>query len=197
MSESAIDVRELQSLLESEDFNLAATLVLRAIGPEMLGFLCGVLGDDEGDQVFAAFSERLWRALPKFEWRCKLRTWAYVLARRELGRYCKEKRRYEEGRVPISALREVIVEVRTRTTALIARQRQLTALRAELPENDRMLLILRVDRNMSWDDIALAFSDDPEVLPEDDRKREAARLRKRFQLVKQRLLDRVRQLTLT
>jgi RNA polymerase sigma-70 factor, ECF subfamily len=73
-----------------------------------------------------------------------------------------------------------------------AKQRQLTALRDELPIEDRTLLILRVDRKLSFDEIALAFADSPESVTEVDRRREAARLRKRFQLVKQRLMARVR-----
>jgi RNA polymerase sigma-70 factor (ECF subfamily) len=72
------------------------------------------------------------------------------------------------------------------------RQRKLAALRDALPIDDRTLLILRVDRNLSWYDVALAFAETPEDLSEQDRKREAARLRKRFQLIKQRLLARAR-----
>jgi RNA polymerase sigma-70 factor (ECF subfamily) len=54
-----------------------------------------------------------------------------------------------------------------------------------LPEMDRMLLILRVDRELSWRDLArvvLGGSPTPVEL-----EREAVRLRKRFQLVKERL----------
>jgi hypothetical protein len=51
---------------------------------------------------------------------------------------------------------------------------------------------LRVDRKLAFDEIALAFADNPEAFPEVERKREAARLRKRFQLVKQRLVARAR-----
>jgi RNA polymerase sigma-70 factor (ECF subfamily) len=96
-----------------------------------------------------------------------------------------------------------------------AKQRQLTALRDELPIEDRTLLILRVDRKLSFDEIALVFAENLESIAEGDadggaaggstprgsersetgtgdRRREAARLRKRFQLVKQRLVARAR-----
>jgi RNA polymerase sigma-70 factor (ECF subfamily) len=169
-------------------------MVLRELGPEILGFLSGVLTYSDADEVFAAWSERLWRSLRGFEGRCTIRTWAYVLARHELARFRRGARRHAEGRVPISDLKDIlaVVRSRSRSTMLPDRRRKLAALRDELPIDDRTLLILRVDRNLAWEDVALAFADTPEDLSEEDRKREAARLRKRFQLIKQRLLARAR-----
>lgn len=190
---SELDGR-VRSLLAAGDTSGAATLVLRELGPEVLGFLSGVLGDADADEVYSALSERLWKSLRGFEGRCSLRTWTYVLARREITRFRKGMRRHAEGRVPLSELKDVLAVPRSRSRSALAthKQRQLTALRDELPIEDRTLLILRVDRKLSFDEIALAFADNPEVFAEVDRKREAARLRKRFQLVKQRLVARLR-----
>lgn len=184
----------VRSLLAAGDTGAAATLVLRELGPEVLGFLSGVLGDADADEVYSALSERLWKSLKGFEGRCSLRTWTYVLARREITRFRKGMRRHAEGRVPLSELADVLAVPRTRTRSAVAtdQQRQLTALRDELPIEDRTLLILRVDRKLRFDEIALAFADNPEAFAEVDRRREAARLRKRFQLVKQRLVARAR-----
>ena len=192
-SASDLDDRA-RELLRTGDTRGATTLVLRELGPEVLGFLSGVLGDGDADEVFSAWSERLWRSLKGFEGRCSLRTWTYVLARREISRFRKGMRRHAEGRVPLSELQDVLAVPRTRTnnTMATAKQRQLTALRDELPIEDRTLLILRVDRKLSFDEIALAFAENPESLTEVDRRREAARLRKRFQLVKQLLVARAR-----
>jgi len=191
---SAIDER-IRSVLAAGDITQATTLVLRELGPEILGFLSGALNDDSAaDEVFSTFSERLWRSLYGFEGRCTLRTWTYVLARHELGRYRRGIRRHEDGRVPISQLQEVLAEVKTRSTLAADRRNTLARLREELPVEDRTLLILRFDRKLSFDEIALAFAEDPENLSELDRKREAARLRKRFQLVKTRLTERARAL---
>lgn len=184
---------QIRSLLAARQIEQATTLALRELGPELLGFLCGVLGDDDGDEAFSTLSVRLWKSLEGFEGRCSLRTWTYVLARREIARFRRGERRHVDGRVPLSEIKEVLEAVRrTRTTAVIDRERTLVKLRDELPIEDRTLLILRVDRNLPWDDIALAFAEDPEAFAEDERKREAARLRKRFQLVKQRLVERAR-----
>ena len=188
---SELDDR-VRALLRAGDTRGAATAALRELGPEVLGFLSGVLGDADADEVYSAWSERLWRSLKGFEGRCSLRTWTYVLARREISRFRKGMRRHAEGRVPLSELQDVLAVHKSRTTLMTAKQRQLTALRDELPIEDRTLLILRVDRKLSFDEIALAFAENPETFAEVDRRREAARLRKRFQLVKQRLVARAR-----
>lgn len=184
----------IRELLEAGRFEEATTRILRELGPEILGFLSGVLNDDDGDEVFSAFSERLWRSLERFEWRCTLRTWAYVIARHEISRFRRGLRRHVEGRVPLSELQDILEAVRkTRTTLEANRRRTLARLRDELGIEDRTLLILRVDRGLAFDDIALAFADDPETFSDEDVKRESTRLRKRFQLVKRRLMARARE----
>jgi RNA polymerase sigma factor (sigma-70 family) len=182
----------VRSLLTAGDTREAATLAWRELGPEVLGFLSGVLGDVDADEVFSIWGERLWKSLKGFEGRCSIRTWTYVLALREITRFRKRMRKHAEG--PLSELKDVPTAARTpsRSTTATARQQQLIALRDELPIEDRMLLILRVDRKLSFDEIALAFADHPEAFIVVDRMRESARLRKRFQLIKQRLISRLR-----
>jgi RNA polymerase sigma-70 factor (ECF subfamily) len=185
----------VRALLAAGKVPDAVAETLRTLGPDVLGFLSGVLGNDgDADEVFAAVSERLWRSLATFAWRCSLRTWAHVIARHEIERFRRGARRHLRGRVRISELAEVIAAVRTETRSeqRTEKERKLSRLREELPTEDRALLVLRVDRDLAWDEIALAFVDDPERCSDEERKREAARLRKRFQLVKKRLADRAR-----
>ncbi|MCU0685858.1 MAG: sigma-70 family RNA polymerase sigma factor [Polyangiaceae bacterium] len=186
---------QVRHLLEAGDAPRAITLALRQLGPEVFGFIAGVLGRDaNADEVFAITSERLWRSLPTFAWRCPLRAWAYIIARNEIARFRSNERRHAIRRVPISELEDVIAAITTQahTQRSVARRERLATFRDELPVDDRALLILRVDRQLSWDDIALAFVDEPATCSDDERKREAARLRKRFQLVKERLAKRAR-----
>jgi RNA polymerase sigma-70 factor (ECF subfamily) len=62
-----------------------------------------------------------------------------------------------------------------------------------LPQEDQELLMLRVDRDLPWDALAEVLRGDDEIpLTPDVRKREAARLRKRFQLIKDRLREMAR-----
>src|SRR5215475_701409 len=117
---SELDGR-VRSLLAAGDTSGAATLVLRELGPEVLGFLSGVLGDADADEVYSALSERLWKSLSGFEGRCAIRTWSYVLARHEIGRFRKGRRRHAEGRVPISELQDVLMVTRTRSTMATAK----------------------------------------------------------------------------
>ncbi|HEY0989087.1 MAG TPA: sigma-70 family RNA polymerase sigma factor [Kofleriaceae bacterium] len=186
---------EIRALLEAGDVRRATTRALQELGPQVLGFLSGALGDDDADEVFSRLSVRLWKSLAGFQSRCALRTWIYVLARQEIGRYQRRARKHVNGRVPISQLADVLedVRLRTRTTVVAERQRTVSKLRAELPIEDRTLLILRVDRRLSWDEVALAFVADPETCTEADKKRECARLRKRFQLIRERLVKRARE----
>lgn len=53
-----------------------------------------------------------------------------------------------------------------------------------------MLLVLRVDKDLAWNELArVMHPEEAEPLDEEGLKREAARLRKRFQHVKERLLE--------
>ncbi len=63
-------------------------------------------------------------------------------------------------------------------------------LRSELEPDDRALLLLRIDQRLSWLDCARALREDTEA-PLDDAslKRDAARLRKQFQTLKDRLYE--------
>jgi RNA polymerase sigma-70 factor, ECF subfamily len=186
----------VRRLLEAGDALGAINFALRQLGPEVFGFIVGVLGKDaSADKVFAVTSERLWRSLPTFTWRCPLRAWAYVIARQEIAHVHDRGRPPEAERLLVAELAEAIADVTTQwhTIAPSAGRRQrLVALRTELSVDDRVLLVLRVDRQLSWGDIALAFVDEPATCRDDERKRESARLRKRFRLIKTRLAERAR-----
>jgi len=66
-------------------------------------------------------------------------------------------------------------------------KRRLEMLREALDEDDRTLLVLRVDRRMAWRDIARVMSDVPIEDQLEDLDKLAATLRKRFERVKERL----------
>ena len=60
-----------------------------------------------------------------------------------------------------------------------------------LDPDDRLLLILRLDREMSWNDIADVYADEREG-DDGDRRRTAAKLRKRFERIKARVAELMR-----
>lgn len=167
----------------------AATAALEGYGPELLGWLVAALGDaGDAEDVFSMLSEDLWRGLPGFRWECSMRTWLYTLARHARARLERSPHRRAARRADRSTLADVEEAVRSRTRPWLRTEvkDRFTALRDELPEDDRSLLVLRVDRRMAWDDIARVMGGD-EAVDDTGRRRVAARLRKRFSALKERL----------
>ena len=70
------------------------------------------------------------------------------------------------------------------------RRTRIAALRQSLSAADQTLLVLRVDKQLGWTDLARVMrADDGPPASEARLKREAARLRKRFQLIKEKLYE--------
>jgi RNA polymerase sigma-70 factor, ECF subfamily len=194
MPESAI-----RAACGAGDYAAAATLFIEAEGAEILGFLRARLrSDSAADEVFAIFAEKLWVGLPGFEWRSSLRSWAYRLARNAAidfataahNRPGKHLRWSQDPAA--SALAE-----RVRTTTAVYRQTavkdRMRELRETLPDDDQMLLILRVDRGMDFRELAVAMAASDTTMDDAQIDREAARLRKRFERVKEQLRELARQ----
>jgi RNA polymerase sigma-70 factor, ECF subfamily len=191
--------REVRALCDAGDYDAAATVLVRGYGPELLGFLVGVhAAEVDASDAFAELCEVLWRKLPAFAWASTLRTWAYGVARnisRTLRRDAARRRR-RENRVGESALDELVRSVQAETLPFLRTQvrTRFQALRDALPEPDRMLLILRVDRRLEWNDIVRVLAEAEDGAASLDGafvKKEAARLRKRFQTLKDRLREAV------
>ena len=183
---------EVRSLCDRGDYEAATTRTLRSYGPEIFGFLVALhRSEQDAADVFSDFGESLWKGLPGFAWRSSLRTWAYTLAR-HASHHFRHKARRERANVPLSAasaVSELVQKVRTETLTYLRTERRtrMQALRESLPTADQMLLVLRVDKAMAWEDLARVMGEGGELEPE-ELKRESARLRKRFQLVKEKLL---------
>jgi RNA polymerase sigma-70 factor, ECF subfamily len=186
----------VRALFDREDFDGAATVALKGYGVEIYSVLVAILRDrTAADDAFSIFSERLWRGLRDFEWACSVRTWAYAIARNAAFRHQRDSQRRARRAVPASdsALERIVAKVRTETLSFLRTERKsrLRALRDSLPPDDQLLVVLRVDRGLAWNDLARVMSSEEELGPE-DLARTAARLRKRYQLVKERLLDAAR-----
>jgi RNA polymerase sigma-70 factor (ECF subfamily) len=179
---------EIRALHAASAITDAARRAIEGYGPEVLGFLRSTLRDeDQAGDVFADACEDLWRGLPAFAWRCSLRTWFYTLARHAAARWRRAPHRRPGRHAALSEVSEVAEQVRTRTLTYLrtAARDKLDELRASLAPEDHELLVLRVSRGLSWQEVARvlgpADTDDSVIA------REAARLRKRFQLLKERL----------
>ncbi|MDC0747074.1 RNA polymerase sigma factor [Polyangium mundeleinium] len=187
--------RDIRRRLTEGDHEKATTLAIRGFGAEIFGFLVALHRDEQdAEEVFAAFSERLWRDVRTFRGDSSFRTWAYVLARHASLNYRRDTRRRENRQRPLpegSELSAIVEQVRSETASYLRTERQLrfAALRASLPPEDQALLVLRIDRGLAWNELARVFHEGDAPQGKVELAREAARLRKRFQLLKVRLFE--------
>jgi len=187
--QEAVELQVAEALRRGR-FDEAASAGLRGYGPEILGFLIA-LGPSTAEDAFSQFCEDLWRGLPGFRAQASFRTWAYTLARHAVVRVRRDPWSRRASPLsdlgPISGIAE---ELRSSTASfLAARVRdRVTQLRDQLEEEDRALLVLRIDRQMAWGDIArvMVGADAPDA---EITKRSAA-LRKRFERLKLEIRER-------
>lgn len=198
---SATDLdRVVRGHCGAAEYQMAATALLGALGADVIRFIHARFRDEQASaEVFSEFAQDLWLGLPKFRFECSLRAWAFILARHAGNRYLQREVRKQRMQVPLSAAPELERQVqRIRTETLLnlstPREQRLASLRAELSPEDQELLMLRVDRELEFSEIALVYLGGSEV-GEEALARESARLRKRFQTLKERLRKRWLELT--
>jgi RNA polymerase sigma-70 factor (ECF subfamily) len=176
-----------------EDYEGAATRLIRDYGPELQGFLVAFMADRaQAAEAFSLFTSDLWVALPRFEWRCTARGWAYTLARNAGRRHAKAEKRRRSRHVALpEGLSDLAAHTQTRTDAYLKTEvkSRMQELRRLLPAEDQQILVLRISRQLTWTEIAMVLSDDGLTATDGELEREASRLRKRFQLAKERLRE--------
>ncbi len=178
----------LNDLITRGDSRGAAAEAMRVLGPKILGYLRAVLRDeaDAGD-AFSVFAENLWRGMGTFRGESSFRTWAFKIAWNAAlnvrnDAWNRLGRRFETGEAS-----ELAEEIRTKTASKVERQRTaLDAIRETLSPDEQTLLVLRIDQQLPWEDIAEVLSTEGEVV-------EAAALRKRFERLKERLAKLLKQ----
>jgi RNA polymerase sigma-70 factor (ECF subfamily) len=173
---------KIREHLERRDFAAAATAAIQAYGPEVLGYLVAVMrNQQDAEDVFGQFSEDLWKGLPEFRGAASLRTWAYRIAWHAAMRFRRGAARRPVTRLETAEISRIVLKARTttlrRTTVVRA---ELARLRESLGPDDQTLLILRLDRGLSWSDVASVLSQPEEPL-------DAATVRKRFERLKVKL----------
>lgn len=172
----------VKALVGRSSVGEAADAVIRSLAPEVLGYLSTVSGDRSlADEAFSIYCERVWRGLGRFEFRSSLRTWSYVIARRSLQRAIRNRTRQRRGEIQLATgewnamAKPIASTMGTRNHALV------TQIRRELDEYELSLLVLRLDRNMSWTDVARVLH------PDEPADRVSARVRKRFERTRRRI----------
>ncbi len=162
MSDMTLDKR-VRALLDQGRTRDAAALAIRELGPPVLGYLTALLrNDSDAREVFSQFAEDLWKGLPGFRGESSLRGWAYRIAWHASARFAPE-------------------EVRTAVGEEAWRSERLQEIRARLDPDEQTLLILRVNRGLSWREVAHVLS------VETGEPASEATLRKRFERLKEKL----------
>ncbi len=159
----------------------ALKLALASYGPGVLGYLESVLGDgDDARDVFQTFAEDLWEWLPAYRGG-SLRAAAYRIARHAAARFRREAWRRRRERMRTTMASRIAASIRSPESRLASRPvDRLARLRAALDPDERTLLILRLDRELSWTEVAEVLSDEGDAV-------DSAAVRKRFERVKEKL----------
>ena len=184
---------EARNACERGEYEQAASLLLTRYGDELLAFLIARLrSQSDGHEAFSMASEDLWLGLPGFQWRCSARTWAYTLARNAASRLARAPHRRVEHGASLersTVLSQLVGRLRSSTATYRRTETKdrFRALRDQLEPEDQTLLILRVDRELSHGEVAQVMLGDVQADDEAAILREAARLRKRFERVKEEL----------
>jgi RNA polymerase sigma-70 factor (ECF subfamily) len=186
---------ELRASWNTGDFAAVAKRALRAYGPEIMGVLRAMHRHEaDAADAFSAFTQDLWVGLPSFQWACSMRTWAFVLARHasiRQGEAAAVRWKRERPVAHSAELEEIAQRVRTETAAYLKTEvrDRFRELRAGLDDEEQLILMLRVDRNLDFKDVARVLVGTEGSTDDATLTREAARVRKRFQLLKEKLRE--------
>jgi RNA polymerase sigma-70 factor (ECF subfamily) len=184
----------IRSLFDAGDLRGAATATIELYGPEVLRFLRVRLREsDHADEAFCRFCEQMWTSLPDFRWRSTLRTWLFALARHTASRQANVSKRISkhEGLRDSKAFDEACDRVRTETATFqrTETKHRVRELRDRLDEDQQTLLVLRVERGLSWRELAVVMGEVSDDASEPELTRASARVRTRFQVAKRRLRE--------
>lgn len=147
--------RQCHELLSQNRGRDACTLIARVLGSEVRGYCRGMMASaSTGDDLYQDVLEAALVGLPSFQFASSIRTWVYAIAHhlvlRRLRRYSRRKVvRLETGQadgLPGTDLRSQ--ESREHRRELVME------LRDRLAPEDREVIILRAERELSFRDIA-------------------------------------------
>jgi RNA polymerase sigma-70 factor (ECF subfamily) len=177
VDESALEA-EIMQLLERGRLDEAASRAIRAFGSGVFGYLVTLLGDrSQADEAFAQMCEAMWRALPGFRGESRVKTWLYGIAWNVASHARRDARRKRAQPLDSNQAEKLAEAQRTATATWqkTAARDRLAKVRAQLSHEEQSLLILRLDRQLSFLEVGQVLGlDEPTA-------------RKRFERLKKKL----------
>lgn len=164
----------------AKDFPGAATIGIRAYGPELLAYLCSILKNEaDAADAFSISCENLWKGMPEFRGDASFKTWAYKVAWHAALRLLRDPFKRRNRALATNEAEALAVSVRDATAPFLKTDAKgaLATIRATLDPEEQTLLVLRIDRQLSWTEIATIFEGDATE----------ATLRKRFERLKEKV----------
>lgn len=176
------DEEQIRASMAAGDLRAAATEVIRLYGPAVLRYLRSLLRSEaDASDAFSEWAETLWKGLGGFRGEASVRTWSYRIAW-TCARNVRDEAWKKRGRpLATGEASQLADQVRTNSKLVEEQKRQaLDELREALPQEEQSLLVLRIDQQLSWNEIALVMAEHGDDV-------EAATLMKRFERLKVRL----------
>jgi RNA polymerase sigma-70 factor, ECF subfamily len=179
-----------EELLAQGDIRGGVAQVMREHGPSVYGLLRTLLRtkSDAAEEAFSLFAENLCAYAGTYRGEAPLKAWVYALARNAAITVSRDGWQKRKRRLETEEAERLAVEVRTRTA--LRREMQagvLERLRDTLDMDDQLLLALRLDEKLPWEDVARVMSSDGTPV-------DTQAVRKRFERLKARLGEEVRRL---
>jgi RNA polymerase sigma-70 factor (ECF subfamily) len=178
----------IAGLLDAGDLKAAATRAIQEYGPEVLGYLFAIVRDgDLAADAFSRFAEDLWKGIGGFRRDSSFRCWAYRIAWNAACDELDDPYRRRGRRLMTSEVSGLVEAVRSGSAEFLKPQarEELDRLRASLEPEEQALLTLKVNRGLSWREVAQALSRPGRPLTE-------AAVRKRYERIKRKLTRRKR-----
>ena len=182
------DEYRVRELIDRGDASAAARFIVESHGIEIFGYVATLLKDEDvASDAFAMACENVLKGVLAFRGEGSVRTWFYTIARHAAYRVVRTQRRRREERISeIAPALQAAVGTATATFQRTEVKDRIAQLRESLSDEERELLLLRVDRGLSWTEIAVVLTG-LDANQDEELKREAARCRKQFERAKQSL----------
>lgn len=174
--------KRIGALVGAGDLEGAAVALIEGYGPEVRSYLHALLDDQEAaEDGYSIFQVNVWRGLGTWRREGSARAWAYRVAWNAASRFHRDPWERRRVRLPTGAASRLAAPLES--TGRRTRERHLEALaglRASLAPADQTMLILKVDRDLSWAEVAAVLAADGQPSGQEALRKRFERLRKKL-----------------